>query len=211
MGHWVPPQFVTIEQLGEAVKQVQDAVIKGICEQMKIADPPRVEEVGVGQGSRVRLSPQRTPIDIAPSRSVATPYASREHGEAWYMEQEESSHPSRSGRERAVKRNPTQDGFTRRILEEERRTLQRDPRSEREEHGRNPRRGNPSRHLGEPSLLDVGLVRPATQKVGNSLERGSCPTYVTPFSREILEAPRLGKVKMPSVTCLMELLTRMII
>ena len=32
VGHPVPPQFVTIEQLGEAVKQVQDAVIKRICE-----------------------------------------------------------------------------------------------------------------------------------------------------------------------------------
>ena len=64
MGHLVPPQFVTIEQLGEAVKQVQDAVIKGICEQMKVANTPRVEEVGAGQDSRVRLSPQRTPIDI---------------------------------------------------------------------------------------------------------------------------------------------------
>ena len=43
------------------------------------------------------------------------------------MEQEESSHPSRSGRERAVKQNPTQDGFIERIREEERRPLHRDP------------------------------------------------------------------------------------
>jgi len=115
------------------------------------------------------------------------------------MEQEESSHPPCTDRERAVKRNPTQDGFTGRIQEEECGPLHRDPRSEREERGRDPQRGNPSRRLGEPSLLDVGLVRPTTLKVGNSLEKGSCPTYVTPFSREILEAPRLGKVKMPSV------------
>jgi len=85
VGHPVVPQFVTVEQLGKAMKQVQDAMIKGICEQMKVANPSRVEEEGVGQGSRVRLSPQKTPIDIPPSRSVATPYASREHGEAWYM------------------------------------------------------------------------------------------------------------------------------
>ena len=77
---------MTVEQLGEAVKRVQDAVIKEIYEQMKIANPPRAEEVVAGQGSRARLSPQRTPIGIAPSRSEATPYASREHGEAWYME-----------------------------------------------------------------------------------------------------------------------------
>jgi len=31
------------------------------------------------------------------------------------------------------------------------------------------------------------------------MERGSCPTYVTPFSREILEAPQLSKVKVSSV------------
>ena len=48
VGHLVVPQFVTVEQLGEAVKQVQDAVIKGICEQMKIVNPSRVEEVDVG-------------------------------------------------------------------------------------------------------------------------------------------------------------------
>ena len=30
VGHPVPPQFVTVEQLGEAMKQVQDVVIKGI-------------------------------------------------------------------------------------------------------------------------------------------------------------------------------------
>jgi len=36
-------------------------------------------------------------------------------------------------------------------------------------------------------------------KIENSSERGSLPTFATPFSREILEAPRLSKVKMPSI------------
>ena len=45
----------------------------------------------------------------------------------------------------------------------------------------------------------LDLYNPTTLKVGNSIERGSCPTFVTPFSREILEAPCLSKVKMPSV------------
>ena len=109
------------------------------------------------------------------------------------MEQEESSHPSRPRRERIAKRNPTQG------QREERRSLSRHHHSKREELSKDPQSGNTSRRPGEPSLLDVALVCPTTLKVGNSMERGSCPTYVTPFSREILEAPRLSKVKMPSV------------
>ena len=42
-------------------------------------------------------------------------------------------------------------------------------------------------------------MHPIALKVGNSIERGSCPTFVTPFSQEILEAPQLSKVKMPFV------------
>jgi len=61
------------------------------------------------------------------------------------------------------------------------------------------RQGNTSRHPVEPSFLEVGPVHPTALKVGNSIERGSYPTFVTPFSQEILEAPRLSKVKMPSI------------
>jgi len=50
--------------------------------------------------------------------------------------------------------------------------------------------------------LEVGPVHPTTLKVGNSIERGCFPTFVTPFSREILEVPRLSKVKMPSIDLL---------
>jgi len=82
---------------------------------------------------------------------------------------------------------------------EERRSLSRHHHFEREELGRDPQQGNTSRRPREPSLLDVALVRPTTLKVGNSMERGSCLTYVTPFSREILEVPRLSKVKMSSI------------
>ena len=42
-------------------------------------------------------------------------------------------------------------------------------------------------------------MHPTVLKVGNSIERGSYPTFATPFSREILEAPHLSKVKMSSV------------
>ena len=58
MGHPTAPQFVIVEQLGDARKQVQEAVIRGICEQMKVPDPS-----------------QKTPVDVIPFRSVATPYA----------------------------------------------------------------------------------------------------------------------------------------
>jgi len=47
--------------------------------------------------------------------------------------------------------------------------------------------------------LEEGPVHPTALKVGNSIERGSCPNFVTPFSREILEAPRLSKIKRSSV------------
>jgi len=105
VGHPTAPQFVTVDHLGEALKQVQEAVIKGICELMKVSDPrPRAEEGSVLGGSATPISGarpllRRAPVDIAPSRSVATPYASKEQEAAWYMEQEESSRPPRSGRE----------------------------------------------------------------------------------------------------------------
>ena len=205
IGHPIAPQFVAVDQLGEALKQVQEAVIKGVCEQMKVtnsllrAEGGSALEGSIGQRSGVRPPPQRTPIGITPSKLVATPYASREQEATWYMEQEESSHPPRSRRERTAKRNSTQGGFTGRRQMEERRSLSWHHHFEREELGRDPQQGNTSRRPGEPSLLDVALVRPITLKVGNSMERGSRPTYVTPFSREILEAPRLSKVKVPSV------------
>ena len=63
----------------------------------------------------------------------------------------------------------------------------------------NPRQGNTSRRPIEPSFLEDGPVHPTALKVGNCIKRGSCPTFVTPFSREILEAPRLSKIKILSV------------
>ena len=105
MGHPTASPFVTVDQLGEALKQVQEAVIKGICEQMKVSNPQLRAEEGSALGGNVRPTSgarpllRRAPIDIAPSRLVATPYASREQEVTWYMEQEESSRPPRSGRE----------------------------------------------------------------------------------------------------------------
>ena len=94
MGQQVAPQFVTIEQLGEALKQVQEAVIKGVCEQIKIPNPqPRAEAGSAFEGSTrqiggARQALRRASISIAPSRSITTPYMSREKEAAWYMEQE---------------------------------------------------------------------------------------------------------------------------
>jgi len=173
---------VTVQQLGDALKQVQEAVTRGICEQMKVPDPP-----------------QKTPVDIIPSRSVATPYASREQAAAWYMEQEESSHPPHIERNPTEKQNLTRVRLTGKEQTGGRRPPNQHGFSEKVGPEGNPRQGNTFIHPVEPSFLEDGLIHPTALKVGNSIERGSCPTFVTPFSREILEAPRLSKVKMPSV------------
>jgi len=115
------------------------------------------------------------------------------------MEPEESSHPPYPVREQSNKQNPTNGRFTGRERIKECLLPSHRNFSERIELGVNPQQGNASQCPGEPSLLEVGYVHPTILKVENSIERGSCPTLVTPFSREILEAPRLSKVKMPSV------------
>ena len=89
--------------------------------------------------------------------------------------------------------------FTIRERIEERQLLSHRNFSERMELSRDPQQRNASRLLGEPSLLEVGPVHPTVLKVGNSIERGSCPTFVTSFSREILRAPHLSKVKLSSI------------
>ena len=44
VGRPTAPQFVTTEQLGEALRKVQEAVIRGVCEQINVSDQqPRVE------------------------------------------------------------------------------------------------------------------------------------------------------------------------
>jgi len=48
-------------------------------------------------------------------------------------------------------------------------------------------------------MLDVGLGCLTVLRIGNSSKTGSLPTLPTPFNREILEVPRLNKVKMPSI------------
>ena len=61
------------------------------------------------------------------------------------------------------------------------------------------RPGKASKRPDMPSVLEAGPTRPTVLKIGNSSEKGSLPTFSTPFSREILEAPRPHKVKMPSI------------
>jgi len=56
-----------------------------------------------------------------------------------------------------------------------------------------------SKRSDMPSVLEVRPVRPTILRIGNSSEMGSSPTFSTPYSRENLEAPRLSKVKMPSI------------
>jgi len=156
VGHPAAPQFVTVEQLGDALKQVQEAVIREICEQMKVPDPP-----------------QKTPVDIISSRSVATPYASREQAAVWYMEQGESSHPPRTKRNSTEKQNLTRGRLTGKEQTGGRRPPNQHSFSEKVGPAGNPRRGNTSRHPVEPSFLEDGPVHPTAPKVGNSIERGS--------------------------------------
>ena len=54
VGHQMAQRFVTIEQLGEAPKQVQEAVIKGVCEQMKVPNSQPRAEVGSTIGGSAR-------------------------------------------------------------------------------------------------------------------------------------------------------------
>ena len=51
------PQFVTTEQLGEALKQVQEAVIQDACEKMKTLE----HQVGPLQGFEYEPTPGYTP------------------------------------------------------------------------------------------------------------------------------------------------------
>ena len=71
--------------------------------------------------------------------------------------------------------------------------------SERLGHGGDRWPGVASKRPDLHSVLEVGLIHPTVLRIGNSSERGSLPTFSTPFSREILEAPCLNKVKMPSI------------
>jgi len=50
-----------------------------------------------------------------------------------------------------------------------------------------------------PLVLEVGSPHPPVFTIGNSLQRGTLPSFSTPFSREIIEAPRSNKVKMPFI------------
>ena len=56
-----------------------------------------------------------------------------------------------------------------------------------------------SKHNNTPSLMDADPPSPPVLGVGGSIGRGLLPTFTTPFSWEIMEAPRSKKVKMPSI------------
>ena len=99
VGHPMAPRFMTFKQLGKPLKQIQEAVIKGVCKQMKVPNPQPGAEAGSTFGGSAKRTGgaeqplRRASINIVPFRSVATPYMSREQEAAWFMEQEESSRP----------------------------------------------------------------------------------------------------------------------
>jgi len=120
-------------------------------------------------------------------------------GAEWYMEQEESSHPRHSEHGQSNRQNPPHGWFARRERDEVDRLPSYHHFSKRMELGGDPQLGNALRRPDVPSLLVVGPTCATVLKIGNSFERGSLPTFATLFNREILEAPRLSKVKMPSI------------
>jgi len=56
-----------------------------------------------------------------------------------------------------------------------------------------------SKHNNAPLLMEVVPLPPPVLGVSGSSRRGLLPTFTTPFSREIMEAPCPKKVKMPSI------------
>jgi len=99
VGHSTTQQFLTAEQLGQVLRQVQGVIIRGVCEQIKtpdqqpMAEPGSAFEGNVRRMAEARQALRKAQVSIAPSRSVTTPYMSGTEGAAWYVEQEESSHP----------------------------------------------------------------------------------------------------------------------
>jgi len=142
---------------------------------------------------------RKAQISIAPSRSIITPCVFRAEAASWYAEQEESSHPQHSEHGRSERPNPLRDRFTRKEKTEVHIQPSHRNLSKRLGHGADWRPGVTSKHPDMPLMLEVGPVHPTVLKIGNSSERGALCTFATPLSRKILKAPRLSKVKMPSI------------
>ena len=110
MDHPLVSQSVTTKQLGEALRQVQETLIQGVCEKMKALErqpkpmwgfeyEPTPEYTTLYQQNRNRsLKAEPTPVariveakqalqriqvSMLPSRPITSPHASRSKGVAW--------------------------------------------------------------------------------------------------------------------------------
>jgi len=164
-----------------------------------LMEPGSVYERDARRIIEAKQALRKAQISVAPSRYVITPYMSRAEGVAWYAKQEESSHPQHFEHEWSERQHPSQEQFVRREHTKVHVHPSQCNLSQRLGHGGDRRLGVTSKHSDMPSVLEVGPVCPAVLKIGNSSERGSLSRYSTPFSREILEAPHLSMVKIPSI------------
>jgi len=135
---------------------------------------------------------------MPPSRFITTPDASRSKGATWCEQQEESSLSRHSDQDHSTMKAHSPGQLMRRAQTETRIFLSAHALSEqlRLRGGRGP--GSMSKH-NTPSLVEVGPPLPSVLGVGGSSRRRFLPTFATPLSREIVEAPNSKKVKMPSV------------
>jgi len=56
-----------------------------------------------------------------------------------------------------------------------------------------------SKYYDSSSLVEIIHPQPPMLKIEGLMERSSLPSFLIPLSREIMEAPPLKKVKMPTI------------
>jgi len=64
--HMIAPQFVATEQLGKALRRVQEVVIRGVCEKMKTSDQQTRVERGLDYGPAFDYGPSHQQGQVLP-------------------------------------------------------------------------------------------------------------------------------------------------
>jgi len=142
---------------------------------------------------------RRIQVSMVPSRSITTSYASRGKSVAWCEEQEESSHSRHAYKEHSKRIAHSPEQSVRRAQTETCIPPSTHRLSERLRPRVGQRQGAMLKHNNTPTLMVVGPPPPPVLRVSGPPERGLLSTFTTPFSREIIEAARRKKFKMPSV------------
>ncbi|KAJ8437297.1 hypothetical protein Cgig2_006401 [Carnegiea gigantea] len=178
-------QFVTLEQLGEVLKQMQEAVIQGVCEKMKATEhqlePIHGLEANVPKGIQALCKAGMLGEPFKQSKLLRKPtIASLPHGPSQLPTHPRAMEPygMRSNRSPIT---PT----TRQMEAQKKEFLYRSdpdetptPRSTHSSSERPmPRRGQKcgvsSMHYGSPSMIELGHPRPPMLWIGGSSEKGS--------------------------------------